>query len=192
MLPNTLPGTGGTPVKIEITERQPFSDQQMRLVKGRFPVATPAPSTKTSTGMPVITQPGAKPIIVNPSTGKPIAGQSGDGTAASQLRQSAPKLPMIQVVMSTQTAATFGLHAGSTFEMVGPERASTGKAAKVDILVTGIVAPVDPTSTFWTADPSHRRPRPPGAAAPVRTGRARSWSRRARPRNSRSTSARPA
>ena len=35
LLPNTMPGTGGTPVKIEITERQPFSAQQMRLVKGR-------------------------------------------------------------------------------------------------------------------------------------------------------------
>ena len=154
MLPNTLPGTGGTPVKIEITERQPFTDQQLRLVKGHFPVATPAPSTNASTGMPVVVQPGAKPIIVNPSTGKPIAGQSGDGTPASQLRQSAPKLPIIQVVMSKQTAATFGLHVGSKFEMVGPERASTGQAAKVDILVTGIVAPVSPTSTFWTADPA--------------------------------------
>ncbi len=154
MLPSTLPGTGGTPVKIEITERQPFSDQQLRLVKGRFPVATPAPSTNTSTGMPVVVQPGAKPIIVNPSTGKPIAGQSGDGTPASQLRESAPKLPIIQVVMSKQTAAAFGLHVGSKFEMIGPERASTGQAAKVDILVTGIVAPVDPSSTFWTADPS--------------------------------------
>jgi len=85
MLPNTLPGTGGTPVKIEITERQPFTDQQLRLVKGQFPVATPAPSTNASTGMPVVVQPGATPIIVNPSTGKPIAGQSGDGTPASQL-----------------------------------------------------------------------------------------------------------
>jgi putative ABC transport system permease protein len=154
LLPNTMPGTGGTPVKIEITERQPFSAQQMRLVKGRLPVATPAPSPTTSAGMPVITQPGAKPIIVNPSTGKPIAASAGDGTPASQLRESAPKLPVIQVVMSTQTAKTFGLRAGSEFEMTGPERASTGKAAKVMILVTGIVAPVDPTSNFWAVDPA--------------------------------------
>ena len=38
-----LPGTGGTPVKIEVTERQPFGPQ-MRLLSGRFPVATPVPS----------------------------------------------------------------------------------------------------------------------------------------------------
>jgi putative ABC transport system permease protein len=154
MLPNTMPGTGGTPVKIEITERQPFSAQQMRLVEGRFPVATPAPSPTTGTGMPVITQPGAKPIVVNPSTGKPVAGGSGDGTPASQLRQSAPKLPVIQVVMSTQTATRFGLHVGSSFEMTGPERETTGEISKVTILVTGIVAPVEPTSVFWTVDPA--------------------------------------
>jgi putative ABC transport system permease protein len=125
MLPNTMPGTGGTAVKIEITERQPFSAQQMRLVQGRFPVATPAPSPN-----------------------------AGDGTAASQLRQSAPKLPVIQVVMSTQTAKKFGLHAGSEFEMTGPERETTGEISKVTILVTGLVAPIEPTSVFWTVDPT--------------------------------------
>ena len=147
MLPSTLPGTGATPVKIEITERQPFGDQQLRLVKGRLPVATPAPSPATSAGMPVITQPGAKPIVVNPSTGKPIAVPPGG-------KQPAPQLPVVQVAMSTQTAAKFGLHAGSTFEMTGPERETTGESSKVTILVTGIVAPIDPTSSFWTVDPA--------------------------------------
>jgi len=124
LLPTTFPGTGGTPVKIEINERQPFSDKQMRLVSGTFPVATPAPGQS-----------------------------SGDGTPASQLRQSA-KLPTIQVVISTQTAARFGLKVGSKFEMPGPERATTGETSKVEIVVTGVVAPIDPNSTFWTADPS--------------------------------------
>ena len=146
MLPGTLPGTGDTPVKIEITERQPFGDQQLRLVKGRLPVATPAPPP-TSSGMPVITQPGAKPVVVNPSTGKPIAVQPGG-------KQPAPQLPVIQVAMSTQTAAKFGLHVGSTFEMTGPERETTGEASQVTVLVTAIVAPTDPTSSFWTVDPT--------------------------------------
>ena len=128
MLPSTLPGTGDTPVKIEITERQPFGDQQIRLVKGRLPVATPAPSPTTGAGMPVVTQPGGK--------------------------QPAPQLPVIQVAMSTQTAAKFGLHVGSTFAMTGPERAATGEVSKVTVLVTGIVAPVDPTSSFWAVDPT--------------------------------------
>ena len=34
----TLPGTGGTPAKIEISERQPLTSQT-RLLSGRFPVA---------------------------------------------------------------------------------------------------------------------------------------------------------
>jgi len=117
MLPATLPGTGDTPVKIEITERQPFGDQQIRLVKGRLPEASSAPA--------------------------PTAGQ-----------QQAPQLPVIQVAMSTQTAAKFGLHVGSTFEMTGPERETTGQASQVTILVTGIVAPRDPTSSFWAVDPT--------------------------------------
>ena len=41
LVPADLPGTGQTPVKIEITERQPFPEQ-MRLVSGRYPVATRA------------------------------------------------------------------------------------------------------------------------------------------------------
>ena len=40
-----LPGTGGTPVKIEVTERQPFGPQ-MRLLSGRLPVATPVPRAR--------------------------------------------------------------------------------------------------------------------------------------------------
>ena len=74
--PSTLPGTGGTSVRIEITERQPFPSQT-RLVSGRYPVATAAPSTSSSAGMTVITQPGAKPIVVNPVTGKPITVKPG-------------------------------------------------------------------------------------------------------------------
>ena len=45
--PSTLPGTGGTSVRLEITERQPFPSQ-MRLVSGRYPAATPIPSPTTS------------------------------------------------------------------------------------------------------------------------------------------------
>ena len=81
-----LPGTGGTPVKIEVTERQPFGPQ-MRLLSGRFPVATPVPSAVAGTG-----KPGAKPPAAT-----------------------------LQVVMTKQTAATFGLHAGSKFVIIGPE-----------------------------------------------------------------------
>ncbi len=145
LLPSTLPGTGGTPVKLEVTERQPFPNQ-MRLVAGRYPVATPAPSPATSAGMPVVVQPGAKPVVVNPSTGKPIAVKPGTPKA--------PPLPTLEVAMSTQTAAKFGLQVGAKFEMTGPESAQTGHIVKVNVLVTGIVAPTDRTANFWTADPT--------------------------------------
>jgi putative ABC transport system permease protein len=144
--PSTLPGTGGTPVKIEITERQPFP-AQMRLVAGRYPVATQAPSPTTSAGMPVVVQPGAKPIIVNPSTGKPIAVKPGG-------KHPAPALPTLEVAMSTQTAAKFGLHAGAKFVMTGPESAETGQKVQVTVVVTGIVAATEPTSNFWSVDPN--------------------------------------
>jgi putative ABC transport system permease protein len=102
-----LPGTGSTPVKIEVTERQPFGPQ-LRLLSGRFPVATPV---------------------------------------------SSPAAETLQVVMTRQTAATFGLHAGSTFVMPGSEQASTGAVTAVTVQVTGIVVPVDPASSFWGIDP---------------------------------------
>jgi putative ABC transport system permease protein len=43
---------------------------------------------------------------------------------------------------------------GSQFEMTGPERETTGQISKVTILVTGLVAPIEPTSVFWTVDPT--------------------------------------
>jgi putative ABC transport system permease protein len=113
-----LPGTGRTPVKIEITERQPLGSQ-VRLLSGRFPVATPVPA--------------------------PAAGTLGTGD-----RHPAATL---QVVMTRQTAATLGLHAGSEFVMPGSELASTGTVIQVTVLVTGIVIPVDPDSSFWGTDP---------------------------------------
>jgi putative ABC transport system permease protein len=119
LLNGDLPGTGGTPVKLEVTERQQFGPQ-MRLLSGRFPVATPVPARAAGAG-----QPGAK---------SPAA--------------------TLQVVMTRQTAATFGLHAGSQFVIGGSELASTGVVAPVTVLVTGIVVPVDPTSSFWGIDPA--------------------------------------
>jgi putative ABC transport system permease protein len=119
LLNGDLPGTGGTPVKMEVTERQPFGPQ-MRLLSGRLPVATPVSS--------------------------PVA-----GPAKPEAKRPAATL---QVVMTRQTAATFGLHAGSTFVIPGSELAATGVVPAITVLVTGIVVPVDPTSSFWSIDPA--------------------------------------
>jgi putative ABC transport system permease protein len=119
LINDDLPGTGGTPVKIEITERQPFGPQ-VRLLSGHLPVATPVPPATAGPG-----KPGAK-------------------------RQAAT----LQVAMTRQTAATLGLHAGSEFVMPGSELASTGTVTPVTVLVTGIVDPVNPSSSFWGSDPA--------------------------------------
>jgi putative ABC transport system permease protein len=58
-----LPGTGGTPVKIEVTERQPFGPQ-MRLLSGRFPVATPVPPPAAGAGQPGAKRPAATLQVV--------------------------------------------------------------------------------------------------------------------------------
>ena len=120
-----LPRTGGTPVKIELTERQPFGPQ-MRVVSGHLPTATPIPQAVAGTG----------PI--------PPAGAGKPGAK----KQTAT----IQVAMTKQTAATFGLHAGSKFKITGPELATTGLATPITVLVTGIVVPLDPDSSFWNVD----------------------------------------
>jgi putative ABC transport system permease protein len=118
LINDELPGTGGTPVKIEITERQPFGPQ-IRLLSGHLPVATPVPTPAAGTGKPGGKQPTAT----------------------------------LQVVMTRQTAATFGLHAGSEFVMPGSELAATGVVTPVTVVVTGIVVPVNPSSSFWGIDP---------------------------------------
>jgi putative ABC transport system permease protein len=118
LINDELPGTGDTPVKIEITERQPFGPQ-VRLLSGHLPVATPVPTPAAGTGKPGGKQPTAT----------------------------------LQVVMTRQTAATFGLHAGSEFVMPGSELASTGMVTPVTVVVTGIVVPVNPSSSFWGIDP---------------------------------------
>jgi putative ABC transport system permease protein len=113
-----LPGTGRTAVKVEVTERQPLGPQ-LRLLSGRYPVASPVLPAGAGTGEPA----GNRPA------------------------------PTLQVIITGQTAATLGLHVGSTFVIPGSEQASTGTVTQVTVLVTGIVVPVDPDSSFWGTDP---------------------------------------
>ena len=118
-----LPGADGAAVKIEVTERQPFG-QQMRLLSGHFPVATP----------------------VSPA---------GDGNSTGTGKPGAsPPAATLQVVMTQQTAATLGLRPGSAFVLPGAAQASTGTVTQVTVLVTGIVVPADPDSSFWGIDPA--------------------------------------
>jgi putative ABC transport system permease protein len=72
-----LPGTRGTPVKIEITERQPLSSQ-VRLVSGHLPVATPVPPPAAGTGKPGGKQPAATlQVVMTRQTAATLGLQAG-------------------------------------------------------------------------------------------------------------------
>lgn len=58
-------------------------------------------------------------------------------------------VPLLQVVVTKQTAATLGLRVGSKVQVAGPTAAISGN---ITFQVSGIVVPTDPSSSFWTAD----------------------------------------
>ncbi len=60
----------------------------------------------------------------------------------------------IQIVVTPQTASRFALRPGSTLTIAAPVYLLLpGQLATIHLDVTGIVEPVDPGSSFWTADP---------------------------------------
>jgi putative ABC transport system permease protein len=117
-----LPKVGGTEVKLEVAYKQPLS-QHMRLVAGHFPGA-PAP-----------------PV--------PVPGEAGSN-AAFGFGGSRTYAPLLPVVVTQQTATTFGLRVGSKVRV--PAGGVLGGLAMVTLQVSGIVAPTDPDSAFWTSD----------------------------------------
>jgi putative ABC transport system permease protein len=117
-----LPKVGGTAVKLEVTYRQPLRSH-MRLVAGHFPAATAA-------AIPV-------PAF-------------GTGNKHFSLPGSRLYTPLLQVVVTRQTAATFGLRVGSTVRV--PGTGALTSLVTITLQVSGIVAPTDPNSSFWTAD----------------------------------------
>jgi putative ABC transport system permease protein len=123
LVQSPLPATGGTAVRLELTYRQPLS-QHMRLVAGRFPAAPPPPvAPPVPKSGPVFTGPGSSLFYT----------------------------PLLQVVVTQQTAATFGLRVGSKVQVSGPQALGANGGA-ITLQVSGIVVPTDPASGFWTAD----------------------------------------
>ena len=117
-----LPKVGGTTVKLEVTYRQPLS-QHMRLVAGHFP-GTPAPSV-------------------------PVPAEAGSN-ADFGFGGSPTYVPLLPIVVTQQTATTFGLRVGSKVRV--PGGGALGGLATVTLQVSGIVTPADPDSAFWTSD----------------------------------------
>jgi putative ABC transport system permease protein len=62
--------------------------------------------------------------------------------------------PVLPVLVTEQTATRFGLKPGSSVKMPGPDLAVVGQAPVITLVVSGIVAPLEPNSAFWTSDPT--------------------------------------
>ena len=127
LVQSALPAVGGIQVKLELTERQPLS-QHMRLVAGHFPAAPPAPKV-AKTRSPLRFFPNGNPRFY----------------------------PLMQVAVTKQTAATFGLRVGSKVQVTSPQSLAAN-GGLVIFQVSGIVVPVGTDSSFWTADPSPLAP----------------------------------
>ena len=128
----------------------------MRLVTGRYPVATPAPVAHGQ----------RRHARHDPARRQARRRQSqhrqadrGQAAAASTRRR---QLPTIQVAMSTQTAAKFGLHAGSKFEMTGPESRRDREVVQGQRPGHRHRGPDRPDLELLDRRPHHRHPRPPG------------------------------
>jgi len=79
---------------------------------------------------------------------------AGQGGARAGVGGALPFARTIDILVSAQTARQFGLHPGSTMQLSGPQLAFSGGLSKISLVVTGIVAPADPGSTFWGLDPT--------------------------------------
>jgi putative ABC transport system permease protein len=123
LVQSALPRVGSTLVKLEVTYRQQLS-QHLRLVAGHFP-APPAPAVPVPSAI--------------------------SGKIRYYLPGSPYYTPRMQVVVTQQTAATFGLRVGSNVRVQGSQPLGPN-AGDITFQVSGIVAPTDPDSSFWTAD----------------------------------------
>jgi putative ABC transport system permease protein len=121
LVQSTLPAVGGDRVNLELSVRQPLN-QHMRLLAGRFPAAPGPPSAPPR---------GSRPFFFGPG--------------------SLLYYPLLQVVVTRQTADALGLRVGSKIRVAGPLALAANSGA-VTFQVSGIVVPDDPHAAFWTTD----------------------------------------
>ncbi len=84
----------------------------------------------------------------------PAASAPASGVNGPAKRPPGGYTQTIEVLVSQQTARAFGLHPGSKLKISGPSLQLSGRVTGILLDVTGIMAPRDPASTFWTADPT--------------------------------------
>jgi putative ABC transport system permease protein len=138
LVQSSLPKVNGLAVKLEVSYRQQLS-QYTRLVAGHFPASSPR-SVRVPSAI--------------------------SGKTRYYLPGSPYYTPLMQVVVTQQTAATFGLRVGSDVQVQGPTPLGPN-AGDITFQVSGIVAPTDPDSSFWAADETPVTPVLEGADEPV-------------------------
>ena len=74
------------------------------------------------------------------------------GTMPTTLSSAAQAGAAIQVVITQAMASTFKLEPGSSVPIGVPSEVNPGAIDQIDLDVTGVVAPTDPDSLFWTTD----------------------------------------
>src|SRR5580692_294606 len=138
--------------------RRDFSDGPLRLAPpatdwlgmnpGLYSVATALPSL------------GGIPAKLEVAYRYPVAGHlrlvagGMPATAPAPTVTGSEEIYHLQVVVTPQTASRFALRPGSELTIGGPLNiAIPGKLTVIRLDVTGIVAPADPGSSFWNADP---------------------------------------
>jgi putative ABC transport system permease protein len=95
---------------------------------------------------------------------QPLAGHvrlvagSLSSSARTDSRDSSISRPALPVVVTQQTARQFRLHVGSSLSIPATTVVVPGESAGIRLTVVGIVAPTDPGSAFWTADPTVAAP----------------------------------
>jgi putative ABC transport system permease protein len=135
----SFPTLHGQAAQLEVMYRSPFT-RYARLVAGAYPEAPAGPAPR---------------VPASPATA--TAGQPPGGPG------SAVRVPL-NVAVTVETARRFGLRPGSVIKVGVP---NLGVSGQVVLTVTGVIAPEDPGSTFWTVDPTAARPgevQPPGFA----------------------------
>jgi putative ABC transport system permease protein len=126
----------------------PPATDWMGMNPGLYLVATPLPSLG---GIPAKLEVAYRYPVA--SHLRLVAGRM-PGTAPPPTSTSSQEIYYLQVVVTPQTASRFALRPGSQLTIGGPLNiAIPGKLTVIRLDVTGIVAPADPGSSFWNADP---------------------------------------
>jgi putative ABC transport system permease protein len=154
---------------------QPLSAAQIQIMAGVMggylhpPLVSPAGSRWSGLTAPLLPWPGAPPRAILgllpkiemvyrsalPSNARLVSGSFPQ--AATPARLAGRSVIILQAAVTPATAARFGWRTGSLVSLGGASTLLPGDPGAV-LRVTGLLRPTDPSSSFWTQDPSVAAP----------------------------------